>query len=186
MNFFRCVNNSNNTFKLHEFILQCLKNIREFFQVDRMSNCEMVDHQKVWTVTLTQSVLRDWKSRRVLRGLRLSKRLFDFQNSHDEFQYSFFRSNYITTRFENTGGRNITKEIAARHLPSFPFRPRNTRSLLIFTDLFSILRYIHLEAVGWKGSEFEVRGLSSTEPKGLLVYTSRACRSPVTMRAFHL
>ena len=44
MNFFWSVNNSNGTIKLHELILQCLKNIRDFFQVDRMSNCEMVDH----------------------------------------------------------------------------------------------------------------------------------------------
>ena len=42
MNFFRCVNNSNDTFRIHEFILQCSKNVRKFFQVDQMSNCEMV------------------------------------------------------------------------------------------------------------------------------------------------
>ena len=46
MIFFRCVKNFNDTFELHELILQFLKNIREFFQVDQMSNCEMVDHQK--------------------------------------------------------------------------------------------------------------------------------------------
>ena len=68
MNFFRCVNNSD-TFKLHGLILQCLKNIREFFQV-RMSNCEMVDHQKVCRVTMTQSVLRDRKNKCVLLELK--------------------------------------------------------------------------------------------------------------------
>ena len=40
--FFSCVKNFKDTFKLHELILRCLENIREFFQVDRMSNCEMV------------------------------------------------------------------------------------------------------------------------------------------------
>ena len=34
-----------------------------------MSNCEMVDHQKVCRITLTQSGLRDRKNRCVLRGL---------------------------------------------------------------------------------------------------------------------
>ena len=53
MSFFRSVNNSNSTFKLHELILQCLENIQEFFQVDRISNC----------------VLRDRKNICVLRGL---------------------------------------------------------------------------------------------------------------------
>ena len=36
---------------------------------DRMSNCEMVDNQKVCRVTLTQSVICDRKNRCVLRGL---------------------------------------------------------------------------------------------------------------------
>ena len=36
MNFFRCANNSNNTFKLYEFILQYLQNNWEFDQIDRM------------------------------------------------------------------------------------------------------------------------------------------------------
>ena len=60
---FRYANNSNDTFELHELILKRSKNIREFFQVDQMSNCEMVDHQKVSRVTMTQSVLRDRKNK---------------------------------------------------------------------------------------------------------------------------
>ena len=62
MNFFRRVTNSNDTFKLHKLILQCLKNLREFFQVDLTSNGEMVDNQIVCRVTLTQSVFRDRKN----------------------------------------------------------------------------------------------------------------------------
>ena len=72
MNFFRCVKNSNDTFLIHESILKCLKNIREFFQFDRMSNnnCEIVDHPKVYRVTLTQSVFQHYrKNRCVLQGL---------------------------------------------------------------------------------------------------------------------
>ena len=56
------MNNSNDTFKIQELIVECLKNIREFFQVHLMSNYEMVDHQKVCRVTLTQSVIRDRKN----------------------------------------------------------------------------------------------------------------------------
>ena len=70
MNFFRYISNPNDTYKLHKLILQYLRNIREFFQVDRMSISEMVDHQKVYRVTLTQNVLRDRKNRYLLRGLR--------------------------------------------------------------------------------------------------------------------
>ena len=61
MNFFRCVNKSNDTFKLHELILQCLKNIREFSKLIEWVIVKMVDHQKVCRVTMTQSVLRDKK-----------------------------------------------------------------------------------------------------------------------------
>ena len=61
MNFFALVNNSNDTFKLRELILQCSINSREFFHVDQMSNFEIVDLQNVCRVTLTQSVLRDRK-----------------------------------------------------------------------------------------------------------------------------
>ena len=46
---------------IHELFLQCLKNIREFFQVDRMSNWGMVNYQKVCRITLTRSVVRDRK-----------------------------------------------------------------------------------------------------------------------------
>ena len=63
------MNDSDDTFKLHKLILRCLKNIREFFQVDRMSDCEIEDHQKVSNVSLTQRVLRDRKNVCVLRGL---------------------------------------------------------------------------------------------------------------------
>ena len=71
------MNNPNEAFKKHEFIQQCLKNIRTFFPVDRISNCEMVDHQKVCRVTLTQSVLRDRKNEYVHRELssKLSSKL---------------------------------------------------------------------------------------------------------------
>ena len=54
MIFFRCVNNYNDTFQLRELIRQRLKNIQKKFQIDRMSNCEIGDHQKVCRVTLTQ------------------------------------------------------------------------------------------------------------------------------------
>ena len=70
MIFFQCVNNPNDSFKPHELILQCWKNLWEFFQVNRMGNCEMVDYQKVGRVTLTQSVLRDRKNICVLRVVK--------------------------------------------------------------------------------------------------------------------
>ena len=61
MPYLRCVNNFNDTFELHELILQCFKNDRELFQADRISICGMVGYQKVCRVTLTQNIFRDQK-----------------------------------------------------------------------------------------------------------------------------
>ena len=77
MNFFRCVNNFNDTFKGYELALQSLKNIREFLKVDRMCNCVMVvDHPKVCRVTLIESILCDRKNWYVLRGFMDIKNIF--------------------------------------------------------------------------------------------------------------
>lgn len=66
-NIFEIKNFSRKNEKLKKFqFLQCLKNIRDFFQVHWMNNCEMVDHEKVCRIALTQSVLRDRKNRFVL------------------------------------------------------------------------------------------------------------------------
>ena len=62
MKIFPCGNKFNDTLKLHKLILQFLTNIREFFQVDRINNYEMIDRRKVCRITLTQKVLRRRKN----------------------------------------------------------------------------------------------------------------------------
>ena len=91
--------------KLQELILQCLKNIGDVFQVDRMSIREMVGHQKVCRVTLAQSVIHDQKNRCVLR---------DLQNNFcrsDEF------SNFINTFFMYRCQLDVTQKYSGTFLP---------------------------------------------------------------------